>query len=142
MIPIYPCLIQLTMLEILLSSSHHRLSKTLQLRLEKCADTPIFMVSGGERKRVNIGSELLTDPAIVLLDEPTSGLVSVADRELLCLPLSLVQKKSPNDLFLRDMTGQYKCSRINAYIRVACTRGRQNYHHFNSSTIIGCVLWI
>lgn len=38
-----------------------------QLRLTKCADTPIYRISGGERKRVNIGSELLTDPAIILL---------------------------------------------------------------------------
>ena len=49
-----------------------------QLRLNKCADTPIFMISGGEKKRVNIGSELLTDPAIILLDEPTSGLDSTS----------------------------------------------------------------
>lgn len=32
------------------------------LRLEKCKDTPIRLVSGGERKRVNIGTELLTNP--------------------------------------------------------------------------------
>ncbi|KAL7542532.1 hypothetical protein ACHAXR_011860 [Thalassiosira sp. AJA248-18] len=49
-----------------------------QLRLNKCADTPIFMISGGEKKRVNIGSELLTDPAIIVLDEPTSGLDSTS----------------------------------------------------------------
>lgn len=49
-----------------------------QLRLQKCAETPIFMISGGEKKRVNIGSELLTDPAIILLDEPTSGLDSTS----------------------------------------------------------------
>jgi len=31
-------------------------------------------VSGGERKRVNIGMELITSPAILFLDEPTTGL--------------------------------------------------------------------
>lgn len=48
------------------------------LRLQKVADSPISTVSGGERKRVNIGTELLTDPSVLLCDEPTSGLDSTS----------------------------------------------------------------
>jgi len=41
------------------------------LRLTKVADSMISTLSGGEKKRVNIGTELLTDPSCLLLDEPT-----------------------------------------------------------------------
>lgn len=64
-----------------------------QLRLNKCADTPIFMISGGEKKRVNIGSELLTDPAIILLDEPTSGLDSTSAVALMQILDSLAREE-------------------------------------------------
>lgn len=59
------------------------------LRLNKCKDTPIRLVSGGERKRVNIGTELLTNPSIIMLDEPTSGLDSTSAVALIDLLVSL-----------------------------------------------------
>ncbi|KAJ3442643.1 abc transporter g family member [Anaeramoeba flamelloides] len=60
-----------------------RVSEILRmLRLNKCADTLIGGfgkkrgISGGERKRVNIGMSLVKDPQILFVDEPTSGLDS------------------------------------------------------------------
>uniref|UniRef100_H3DQ46 ABC transporter domain-containing protein n=1 Tax=Tetraodon nigroviridis TaxID=99883 RepID=H3DQ46_TETNG len=43
-------------------------------------------VSGGERKRTNIGMELIIDPSVLFLDEPTTGLdASTANSVLLLL---------------------------------------------------------
>ncbi|PVU88009.1 hypothetical protein BB559_005768 [Furculomyces boomerangus] len=51
------------------------------LRLDKVKDSIVVGVknrgiSGGERKRVSIGVELLSDPHMIMMDEPTSGLDS------------------------------------------------------------------
>lgn len=50
------------------------------------------VLSGGQRKRVNIALELVTDPVIVFLDEPTSGLAADDTTALINLLAELTKR--------------------------------------------------
>ncbi|MCJ1338983.1 hypothetical protein MMC09_004272 [Bachmanniomyces sp. S44760] len=59
--------------------THRAESVLLKLGLRDCADNLVGNdlikgISGGEKRRVTIAIQVLTDPRILLLDEPTSGL--------------------------------------------------------------------
>ncbi|XP_077438028.1 ATP-binding cassette sub-family G member 5 [Vanacampus margaritifer] len=49
-------------------------------------------ISGGERRRVSIASQLLQDPRVILLDEPTTGLDSMTANQIVVLLAQLARK--------------------------------------------------
>ena len=68
-----------------------------QLGLSKVRDSYIGAVgmsgiSGGERRRVSIGMELVVEPKVLLLDEPTSGLDATAALKVVNVLTNLVTR--------------------------------------------------
>jgi len=82
--------------------SEDLIEKTIQSVLEdldledikdlKVGDPLNKMISGGQRKRLNIALELMREPSILYVDEPTSGLSSMDSEKMMRLLKDLAQK--------------------------------------------------
>ena len=82
-----------------LAEKNQRVEDTIDvLRLSLRADSKVGGalnkgISGGERKRLMIGQELLTEPKLIALDEPTSGLDSSTSAVVVDVLRELAEKK-------------------------------------------------
>ena len=87
--------------------------KTLaQIRLGHVRDTLVCDLSGGQRKRVSIGVELLADPKLFFLDEPTSGLDPGLDKEMMGLLRELANQGRTVVLVTHATANIEVCDRI------------------------------
>lgn len=69
----------------------------LKLGLKDCANTLIGShtlkgISGGEKRRVTIAVQILTEPRLLLLDEPTSGLDAFTAKSILSVLVGLARE--------------------------------------------------
>jgi ABC-type multidrug transport system ATPase subunit/pSer/pThr/pTyr-binding forkhead associated (FHA) protein len=68
------------------SERHERVTSVLEtLGISHCKDQPVSKISGGEKRRVAMGVELLAQPGLFFLDEVTSGLDPGTEHEIMRL---------------------------------------------------------
>ena len=75
-------------------------------------NTRIQLLSGGQRKRVCIGVELLADPKLFFLDEPTSGLDPGLDKKMMQLLRKLADEGRTIVLVTHATANVTMCDRV------------------------------
>jgi ABC-type multidrug transport system ATPase subunit/ABC-type multidrug transport system permease subunit len=83
-----------------------------QIKLSHVSKTFVRNLSGGQRKRVSIGVELLADPKLFFLDEPTSGLDPGLDKEMMRLLKELTAQGRTVVLVTHATTNIAICDRV------------------------------
>ena len=87
-------------------------SKLEQIELPESESKLVSQLSGGQRKRVSIGVELLADPKLFFLDEPTSGLDPGLEKKMMQLLRKLADQGRTVVLVTHATANITLCDRI------------------------------
>jgi ABC-type multidrug transport system ATPase subunit/pSer/pThr/pTyr-binding forkhead associated (FHA) protein len=83
-----------------------------ELQLTERRDVPVSRLSGGQRKRVSIGVELLTRPRLFYLDEPTSGLDPGMEAEMMRIFRALADRGHTVIVITHATRNIMKCDKV------------------------------
>ncbi|GAB4228137.1 MAG: ATP-binding cassette domain-containing protein [Elainellaceae cyanobacterium] len=83
-----------------------------QIEMSQRREVLVSQLSGGQRKRVSIGVELLADPKLFFLDEPTSGLDPGLDKKMMQLLRKLADQGRTIILVTHATANIMLCDRI------------------------------
>lgn len=83
-----------------------------ELGLTERADVVVGKLSGGQRKRVSVGVELLTKPTLLFLDEPTSGLDPGREEDLMRLLRDLARGGRIVVVVTHSLQSLHLCDRV------------------------------
>jgi len=88
-----------------------------ELDLKACAERVIRQLSGGQRKRVSIGVELLTRPSLFFLDEATSGLDPATESQMMKLLRKLADQGRTIILITHATKNVMACDKVVFLVR-------------------------
>jgi ABC-type multidrug transport system ATPase subunit len=107
----------------------------LESQANTLVGTPIRKgISGGQKRRLSVASQLITAPKILFMDEPTSGLDSAASFEVVSFVKEVAKKHNVCRIFLlhRADHGPYDVSHSCSSLRVF-TSHRQRRLSYSTS---------
>lgn len=98
----------------------------LRKQANQLIGTPIRKgISGGQKRRVSVASQLVTDPTLLFLDEPTSGLDSAASFEVISFVKAVAKR---NNLIVIASIHQPSTSTFQLFDKLVLLSGGKSHY--------------